>query len=707
MYGLKKRPKDESGLIQGAGTGTSDDVKKNVPAGSYIMPADSTQKIGTDNLKNMGSPTPVNLSNGEFQLSPDQVHSVGVQTLERMKDATHTPVPDQQGLGFKPGAMKAQSQQSGEPPKLGFNPAALGQYQDNIKIGESGKPELFFANGGEVEWDATDKAKAIALGGGATLYGATKVADAATKSLGLGPTSMGQMAKGVASAAWDGAKTLKSKPIPGVSNMGGASKLGAFGALATTAADTATTPTEQYRERFGLGAYNPDDSNGILFAKDLGVRALGAASDLGNNMTLGLSGKYYRDKQRIDQENHSATPASTTPPPVSKQQPDPTKAPDPAAQAAEKAKADAAAKAAAITTPPPTTDLSQQNTKQPTSVFADTLTQNTAQAANNPYAIQQKGNSFSYANPSAAAEARSAGVPELQRTGIQGGQGVRGIKEFMANTREMGASDQQIQDALARREMNLGLQGYGGIAQQPQVPERTPEQETQLQAEIKRVSTPIAGARGLTASQRNQINDLQQGYANRENDVYKTDANNAAALQREAMGQVGQNYRAELGEQGANSRFGANLGFEAQKFNATNDLANRQFSAEQLGKMPERMKQQYEVDLLQAYDKAQTDEERKPILEKLGALRGQTKQLSGDRFMSINGGQTMDKDGNITKAPDILIDKQTGSMHDYGAGQAQQLQPTQQMIEDLRKNPNLTNDFEHWFGKGSAAKYLG
>ena len=73
MYGLKKRPKDESGLIQGAGTGTSDDVKKNVPASSYIMPADSTQKIGADNLKNMGSPTPVNLSNGEYELSPDQV----------------------------------------------------------------------------------------------------------------------------------------------------------------------------------------------------------------------------------------------------------------------------------------------------------------------------------------------------------------------------------------------------------------------------------------------------------------------------------------------------------------------------------------------------------------------------------------------------------------------------------------------------------
>ena len=87
MYGLKKRSKqDENGLIQGAGTGTSDDIKKNVPAGSYIMPADSTQKIGVNNLKNMGSPTPVNLSNGEFQLSPDQVHSVGVQTLDRSEE---------------------------------------------------------------------------------------------------------------------------------------------------------------------------------------------------------------------------------------------------------------------------------------------------------------------------------------------------------------------------------------------------------------------------------------------------------------------------------------------------------------------------------------------------------------------------------------------------------------------------------------------
>ncbi len=103
-------------MIQGSGTGTSDEIKKDVAAGSYIMPADSTKTIGSNNLKNMGNPTPVNLSNGEFQLSPDQVHSVGVQALDAMKDQTHTPV-DQPQLGFKPG---------------------------------QNKPELFFANGGLV-----------------------------------------------------------------------------------------------------------------------------------------------------------------------------------------------------------------------------------------------------------------------------------------------------------------------------------------------------------------------------------------------------------------------------------------------------------------------------------------------------------------------------------------------------------------------------
>lgn len=105
------------GMVRGPGTGTSDDVKDAVPPGTYIMPADSTQEIGPEalgaagfrpgskpkapNIPEMGfGPTaqvPVNLSNGEFRLSPEQVHAIGVQVLEGMKAATHTPAGEQGG----------------------------------------------------------------------------------------------------------------------------------------------------------------------------------------------------------------------------------------------------------------------------------------------------------------------------------------------------------------------------------------------------------------------------------------------------------------------------------------------------------------------------------------------------------------------------------------------------------------------------------
>jgi hypothetical protein len=121
------------------------------------------------------------------------------------------------------------------------------------------------------------------------------------------------------------------------------------------------------------------------------------------------------------------------------------------------------------------------------------------------------------------------------------------------------------------------------------------------------------------------------------------------------------------GEQGANDRFNSNLNFDAQKFNATNDLANRQFTADQLNKMPERMKQQYEVDLLKAYDAAKTDEERKPVLERWNMLKGQGQQQS--KVKPVYGGQTMTEQGAI-RNPDILVDENTGRQIDYGVGQA-------------------------------------
>lgn len=102
MHGFKKgaKPKPQhfanGGMVKGAGTGTSDDIKTKVAAGSYIMPADSTQKIGEPSLGALGfnpqAKVPVNLSNGEYEMPPEQVHAVGVQALDQMKEQTHTPV---------------------------------------------------------------------------------------------------------------------------------------------------------------------------------------------------------------------------------------------------------------------------------------------------------------------------------------------------------------------------------------------------------------------------------------------------------------------------------------------------------------------------------------------------------------------------------------------------------------------------------------
>lgn len=97
MYGVPGYKGNPHGKVRGPGSGTSDSIKTSVPDGSYIMPADSTQAIGEQKLAGLGVPgykgaeVPVNLSNGEFQLPPDQVHAVGVQALDAMKQATHTP----------------------------------------------------------------------------------------------------------------------------------------------------------------------------------------------------------------------------------------------------------------------------------------------------------------------------------------------------------------------------------------------------------------------------------------------------------------------------------------------------------------------------------------------------------------------------------------------------------------------------------------
>ena len=111
MYGVSFLQKGGK-PIKGEGDGTSDSVKKSVSPGSYIMPADSSAALGmsdqgvaTPQKQGFGAPgykgeqVPVNVSNGEFEIPPEQVHALGVQFLNKAKNATHTPVPEKRQGG--------------------------------------------------------------------------------------------------------------------------------------------------------------------------------------------------------------------------------------------------------------------------------------------------------------------------------------------------------------------------------------------------------------------------------------------------------------------------------------------------------------------------------------------------------------------------------------------------------------------------------
>jgi len=581
MYGMQRSRKDgQSELIEGQGTGTSDSIKKNVPAGSFIMPADSTQKIGPKNLKKLGSPQPVNLSNGEFQIPPEQVHQVGVQALEQMKDATHTPVPDQQGFGFK--------------------------------------PELFFANGGLVPFEEEATRRQQNKIGGPQMRDVTPInrqlpvaANAPTTNANIRfpqfntPTT-GQMLK---------------------SSLGnGAKGLGAFHFAASGIGGAVTgynTPTEDYRERFGMETNDPS------LAGDIGVRGLGVLSDVGNAASFGILGRNFADKQRINAEN---------------------------ANAAQQKRFDEwnAKKNSTVANP-----FGQEAKPTATANTPAVNTQNTQQQ--NPYAIQQNGNSFSYANPGAAAQAREQGVPEGQTSNVIGGirrtTDPRGVANLFANTREMGPTQEQIDREVAQLS-GFGMRGFGGVSQ-PSTPQRTPEQEAERQQLIRMATTPVAGARGITANQMRMLGELQQGDDNRAQQRYVTDANNAASVMQTGMREIGQTGRTAMQEQGTNDRFGANLGLDAQKFQATNDLANREFNLNAAEKGFGIRNSARVEKLYEQLDTAKTDEDRKSIQEKINRYTGGKADTGKDRYMTIGGGQVYDNQAGLINQPQRLFDTQT------------------------------------------------
>lgn len=620
-YGIGKQEPKQGGKIKGKGTGTSDEIKKTVPSGSYIMPKDSTDAIGEENLDRLGQPTDVNLSNGEFQLTPDQVHAVGVQALEQMKGQTHTQV-DQPTVGF-----------------------GIGQG------GEEGKPELFFANGGLVSpYPSADDIRKARRGTNvpSTTHAQDFVGRQTTSQPGgslqprVGQTIDGQSRPvsnlpATTAAGSGGARPPGFLERAGSKAMGAAKGLGVLhgvGSMVSGAVDGFNTSTEDYATRMGL---DPNADRGM--AANLGIRTAGVLSDVGNAATFGMLGQRFPDKQlnqaKADLESQQQRFA--------------------AHNAKQGAAAPTAPKAAAPSIQQSMNDAMYGQAPAPQS--------NTPQG-NDPYRIQQQGNSFSYANPGAAAQARANGVPELQASGITGrANDPRGVANFMANTREMGASQEQIDRAI-QQSMNGG-QGFG--IQYPERPRRTDEQEAERNNAIRQIQAPIQGARGMTSSQRSQLMEMQTGEDTRATTMYNTDANNAtsqsnnssnnaANIAQTMMREQGSNERAVLGENGQNSRYGLGLQQDREKFNREMSLTE---TKEGFG-----IRNATRVEKLnEMYDKAETDEQRQSIQQRINRLTGAKDQSGKDRYMTVGGGQEYNQqEGVMINRPQQIFDTQTGRM---------------------------------------------
>lgn len=93
--------KDEYGMIEGPGTGTSDDIPAELTEGDYIIPAQAVQAFGEENLMRLihavmgnemmegeGEPVDAMVSNGEIRVPPEVVEKLGAGFFDAIKSAS-------------------------------------------------------------------------------------------------------------------------------------------------------------------------------------------------------------------------------------------------------------------------------------------------------------------------------------------------------------------------------------------------------------------------------------------------------------------------------------------------------------------------------------------------------------------------------------------------------------------------------------------
>lgn len=296
----------KGGPVQGPGTGTSDDIPIMASNGEYMVKAAAVRKLGVAFMNKLNS------------IADDPADQKTIKTLKK-KGAVRkmaspiekkTGVPHMESAGSVDEALRRVAPYvnhrapSGPPVmqeqlRLPNNAPAPGSavqttgYKPNFTMGAN----TATAAAPDPVTDVRAKYNPANASPEAKAYQAERAANPGPK-----PATPAAPKPSAAARAGEAVKSASSKVADAGRAVAGNRAVSAVARLATplalgaTAGQTAVTPTEDYETRFGFSP-STIENPALRAVRDVGVRALGAASDLGNVMTGGLAGQFYRDKQ--------------------------------------------------------------------------------------------------------------------------------------------------------------------------------------------------------------------------------------------------------------------------------------------------------------------------------------------------------------------------------------------------------------------------